>query len=188
MSRIKLILKEYQKHISIPWSTGLAGSQKVIFVVYTPELERELRLYTDEFGTVTRQAGHDWSLIDLTSSFPQWFKTHPYMSEYLQSPEWLEGYCESHIPEFHSYLASIIKKTLQNSNAGAVTALSGTGTLFGFLRISALIQEIESDISGRLVVFFPGSFSNNNYSIFNARDGWNYRAVPIMIPSLQEAI
>jgi hypothetical protein len=30
-----------------------------------------------------------------------------------------------------------------------------------------------------LLVFFPGQFDNNNYRLLDARDGWNYLAVPI---------
>lgn len=188
MSRIKLLLKEYQKHISIPWASGLSGAQKVIFIIYTPELERELRLYIDEFGNITRQTSHGWILTDLSNSFSNWFKEHPYKEEYFHNPEWLEGYRESHIPEFLNYLVTNIKEVLQKSSDDSVVALTGIGTLFGFVRISTLINEIENEIRGRLAVFFPGSLTNNNYSIFNARDGWNYRAVPITIPRSQETL
>jgi hypothetical protein len=39
----------------------------------------------------------------------------------------------------------------------------------------------EADIQGRLVVFFPGQFERNNYRLLDARDGWNYLAVPITL-------
>ena len=32
---------------------------------------------------------------------------------------------------------------------------------------------------GRLLVFFPGSYENNNYRLLDGYDGWNYLAVPI---------
>jgi len=38
---------------------------------------------------------------------------------------------------------------------------------------------VESSIRGRLLVFFPGEYENNNYRLLDARDGWNYLAVPI---------
>ena len=38
---------------------------------------------------------------------------------------------------------------------------------------------IESDIQGRLLVFFPGVYEQDNYRLLDARDGWNYHAVPI---------
>ena len=36
---------------------------------------------------------------------------------------------------------------------------------------------------GRLVVFFPGQYEQNNYRLLDARDGWNYMAVPISLHS-----
>jgi hypothetical protein len=43
------------------------------------------------------------------------------------------------------------------------------------------MNEIERDIRGRVVVFFPGEYENNNYRLLDARDGWNYLAVPITL-------
>jgi hypothetical protein len=51
--------------------------------------------------------------------------------------------------------------------------------LFGFLKISELLPLIEADVKGRLLVFFPGVYEQNNYRLLDARDGWNYHAVPI---------
>ena len=53
--------------------------------------------------------------------------------------------------------------------------------LFGLLRASHLLKLVERDIRGRLVVFFPGHKDNNNYRLLDARDGWNYLAVPITL-------
>jgi hypothetical protein len=61
----------------------------------------------------------------------------------------------------------------------AVVALFGVASLFGFARVSRLLETVERDIRGRLVVFFPGHFEQNNYRLLDARDGWNYMAVPI---------
>jgi hypothetical protein len=60
-----------------------------------------------------------------------------------------------------------------------VVALLGAGSLFGFLRLSDVIKEVEREIQGRLVVFFPGQKDGNNYRLLDARDGWNYMAVGI---------
>jgi hypothetical protein len=38
----------------------------------------------------------------------------------------------------------------------SVVALFGVGALFGFARLSQILKLVESDIKGRLVVFFPG--------------------------------
>ena len=42
-------------------------------------------------------------------------------------------------------------------------------------------RRIERDIRGRVVVFFPGEYENSNYRLLDARDGWNYLAVPITL-------
>jgi hypothetical protein len=41
------------------------------------------------------------------------------------------------------------------------------------------LQKAESDIKGRLVVFFPGSYDQNVYRLMDGKDGWNYLATPI---------
>jgi len=38
---------------------------------------------------------------------------------------------------------------------------------------------VEPHIQGRLLIFFPGVYEQNNYRLLDARDGWNYLAVPI---------
>jgi hypothetical protein len=38
---------------------------------------------------------------------------------------------------------------------------------------------VEGNIRGRLLIFFPGPFDRGNYRLLDARDGWNYHAVPI---------
>jgi hypothetical protein len=59
----------------------------------------------------------------------------------------------------------------------------GVGALYGFARVSRVLKLIEGDIRGRLVVFFPGQYEQNNYRLLDARDGWNYLAVPITLHS-----
>jgi len=55
----------------------------------------------------------------------------------------------------------------------------GVASLFGFLRISEILPLVEAKIRGRLLVFFPGVYEQDNYRLLDARDGWNYHAVPI---------
>ena len=65
----------------------------------------------------------------------------------------------------------------------SVVAVSGVGALFGFTRVSLVLKLVEASIRGRLVVFFPGQYEQNNYRLLDARDGWNYLAVPITLNS-----
>ena len=70
------------------------------------------------------------------------------------------------------------------SDEGSVVALFGIASLFGFIRVSEVMRAVERDVRGRMAVFFPGEYVDNNYRLLDARDGWNYLAVPI---TLQEA-
>ena len=41
------------------------------------------------------------------------------------------------------------------------------------------IERIEDSVRGRLLVFFPGEHAGNIYRFMDARDGFNYMAIPI---------
>ena len=69
--------------------------------------------------------------------------------------------------------------TADNVGPDTVVALIGVGALFGLARASHLIEVVNGDVRGRLVVFFPGEVEGNNYRLLGARDGWSYLAVPI---------
>ncbi|MCV6004025.1 DUF1788 domain-containing protein, partial [Escherichia coli] len=85
--------------------------------------------------------------------------------------------------EFPSYVAERLRNRLCSPHITdtSVVAVFGVGALFGFCRISQILKAIEADIRGRLVVFFPGQYERNNYRLLDARDGWNYLAVPITL-------
>ena len=58
-------------------------------------------------------------------------------------------------------------------------ALKGVGSLFGLLKVKLVVDKLALMVKGRLVVFFPGTFENNNYRLLDGYDGWNYMAVAI---------
>ena len=60
-----------------------------------------------------------------------------------------------------------------------VVALLGVGSLFSFLKVKEVVDKLAPKVGGRLLVFFPGTYENNNYRLLNGYDGWNYLAVPI---------
>ena len=78
-------------------------------------------------------------------------------------------------------MAGDLSKALQSAEAAedTVVAVYGVASLFGFLRISEVLPLVEGHIRGRLLVFFPGVYEQDNYRLLDARDGWNYHAVPI---------
>ncbi|MDP3479822.1 MAG: DUF1788 domain-containing protein, partial [Desulfoprunum sp.] len=85
--------------------------------------------------------------------------------------------------DFLDYVVGIIKGTLTAPDVDSQTVVGvfGIASLFGFVRVSELMSRGENDTRGRLVVFFPGEFENSNYRLLDARDGWNYHAVPITL-------
>ena len=68
---------------------------------------------------------------------------------------------------------------LEAADANTVSALLGTASLFGLIRLSRLIAAIADRIPGRLLVLFPGVREDNNYRLLDGHDGWNYLAIPI---------
>lgn len=180
MGRVEDLADRYAQHIATPWQRTVAGAQRVIMIVYDKDLERTIRARKLAFETATRQANHDWREIDITDAFPVWMANDEYRDAYFESPDDLQLKLEA---EFAEFVADRIRAVLthQEVTDTSVVAVFGTGTLFGFTRMSKVLKLIEGDIKGRLVIFFPGQYENNNYRLLDARDGWNYMAVPITL-------
>jgi hypothetical protein len=180
MARIEDLADRFGRHIASPWQRTVSGAQRVIMVVYDKELERTLRARKVAFETAARQAGRDWYELDISNSFAAWMAADDYREEYFASPEDLQLKLQA---EFSEYVAERLRAELTSAGVtdNSVVALFGVGTLFGFARLSHILQMVEADIQGRLVVFFPGHLERSNYRLLDARDGWNYMAVPITL-------
>ena len=184
MSRIDELAKRYADHIAVPWQHNLPAANRVVMLVYEKELERHLRAKLLEFEQATKTAGHGWLLVDLTTAFADWMGGMKYREEYFERPDDIRLKLDS---SFLRHVSDLIKAQLSQATDNDVVALLGAGSLFGFLRLSDVIREVEgfrtSDqkplLKGRLVVFFPGQKDGNNYRLLDARDGWNYMAVGI---------
>jgi hypothetical protein len=155
----------------------------VIIVVYDKELERDILAHKDEFEIVTKQANHDWFQVDVAPAFAEWIAASEYRDAYFESPDDLQLKLES---EFTSFVASKIRSVLSRTDVAenSVVSVFGVGGLFGFTRISQVLKLVEPSIRGRLVIFFPGQYEQNNYRLLDARDGWNYLAAPITLDSV----
>lgn len=177
MSEIEDLLSRYERYVKLPWDHRLAGAQKVWFARYDPGQERRLRLRIGEFQTATTDAGHTWRLVDVTDSFAEWMTDHEYKDAYFEQPEDLE----LALADFSDFVAERVRQELKRPCAeeNTVVALLGLASLFGLIRVAELIAKIDSEIPGRLLAFFPGQRDGNNWRLLNARDGWNYHAVPI---------
>ena len=103
-----------------------------------------------------------------------------YKDLYFESPKDLTMKLQS---DFLQFAAQQLRNILTDPdvNENAVVAVYGVASLYGFTQVSLILKKVVHDIRGRLLLFFPGEFDNNNYRLLDARDGWNYLAVPITL-------
>lgn len=182
-SKVNKLLVAYRQHLTVPWQVGLAAIQRVIFAVYDKTDELRLRANVDEFSLATQQAGKKWLLINLTDAFPEWMSAQEYRDAYFENPEDMAGYQTGELTEFVADLVKRLKARIaEQSSAETVVALLGVGSLFGLARVSTVVEGIKDSVPGRLLVFFPGEHhpENHTYRLLDARDGWNYLAVPLL--------
>ena len=179
MSRVDDLISSYRRFVSLPWPTGLAPAQRVWMAVYAPEEERRLRLHLPEFEAATAQAGYSWAVIDVDTEFEAWMAAHEYRDAYFANPKLMA-------PElagfFDRLVADVRSKVAAATSPETIVALVGAGSLYGLgdhVKTSALIERVQDDVLGRMLVFFPGEVEGNNYRLLGARDGWNYLATLI---------
>lgn len=179
MSRIDELITNYERFVRLPWPRNLAPAQRVWMAVYPPDDERRLRLHLPEFETATKKAGFDWARIDITTEFENWMASHEYRDAYFASPKLME-------PElvgfFEQLVAGLQSQIAVASTSRTIVGLVGAGSLYGLgdhVRVSALIERVQAEVLGRLLVFFPGEVEGNVYRLLGARDGWNYLATLI---------
>lgn len=176
MSAIDRLVANYDRQMRLAWSANVSGKQRVWFAVYPPAEERRLRARLPEFETRTLEAKHGWSTVDLTGLLPEWISAHEYREGIFQEPAHFSA---------HSELEAVAAERVrlacarEEADADGVVAVLGLASLFDFMRVSSLIDRIEDVVRGRLLVFFPGEYQRNIYRFMDARDGFNYMAVPI---------
>jgi hypothetical protein len=180
VGRVDELAVRYRGHIGAPWQRNLAGDQKAVFLVYPKTDERRLRARLELFEMATTSTGHEWRLLDMSDIFARWMASANYREVYFEEPETLAMKLRS---DFVQYVAEWLREALtaEGTNEDTVVAVRGIACLFGFTRVSLVLKEVAKDIRGRLVVFFPGEYEDNNYRLLDARDGWNYLAVPITL-------
>jgi hypothetical protein len=175
MGHVERLLQNYERYVSLPWDKNLAGAQKIWFVVYNKNEERRLRLRIPEFENLTIKAGHRWVSHDLTDAFAEWLSGQEYRESYFESPDLLGVALDG----FKDFVAERVEPLLASADENTVISVYGVAGLFGFMKTSELLSRIETKIKGRLLVFFPGEYENKTYRLLDAREGWNYLAVPI---------
>lgn len=179
MSAIDELADSFERQARLPWKRNISPAERVWLVVYDPAIERRLRAQIGEFQHRAAKSGHTWLELDLTESFGEWISQHEYAESFFEEPELLSG---SALEDFDEFVVSKLVTALSSAeiNEDTIVAVLGTGALFPFTRASRVIESAEANIRGRLAVFFPGHHSGSNYRLLDARDGWNYRAIPIM--------
>jgi len=173
MGMIEDLAANYQRHLMVPWQDTVSGAQRVMLLIYDKEQERALRARIIEFEIKTRDAGYEWIQHDCTTAFSEWLATDEYCEAYFEAPEDLAMKIEG---EFKGHIIRRLRECLLSTDEKTVVALTGVASLYGFAHISEIVRAIESDIRGRLIVFFPGTKDGSNYRLLDARDGWNYLA------------
>ena len=177
MGRIEQLVENYGRFAALPWEQNLAGAQRVWFAVYDKTDLRRLHIRLGEFELATQSAKHGWRLVDVAGAFAEWMAAEDYREDYFKAPDDLEMAMSG----FLDFVSARVKSALDDeaADANTVVAVHGVANLFGLIKVSDLMGAVDSSIRGRLLVFFPGKHENNNYRLLDARDGWNYLAVPI---------
>jgi len=176
MSAIDRLLANYARQVRLPWAAHTSGKQRIWFAVYPPAEERRVRARLPQFEALTLEANHGWSTVDLTGLLPEWIASHEYSEAIFAEPEQFSANSE-----LEDLAVERVRNACANEDADAasVVAITGLATLFDFMRVSSLIERVEDSVRGRLLVLFPGEFAGNVYRFMDARDGFNYMAVPI---------
>ena len=177
MSKVKRLVQSYGRFVSTPWRDDAAAAQRVVFCVYSESEERVLRAKIEEFELATKAAGHGWHLFDLTDTFARWLAPQRYATKYFENPELLANLFPKYLAYLTEQFASFVQA--QGASENDAVAIHGVGSLFGLLKVKDVVDQFAPSVKGRLLVFFPGSFENNNYRLLDGYDGWNYLAVPI---------
>ncbi len=175
MSEIDGLLAAYEDILKLPWKSNLSGSEKVWFVIYDPANERRIRLRISDFELSTIQAGYKWDHLDITGFFPEWMAKLEYREAYFENPEDMDPMLE----DFSEFITTEIGNKLGEADEKTILAINGIASLFGLTHTSKVVENASSRIKGRLLILFPGSFDGSVYRLLDARDGWNYLAVPI---------
>jgi hypothetical protein len=177
LSRAKRLLQSYSSFIATPWRDDAAPAQRVVFCVYNETDELVMRAKYDEFEIATKQVEHSWIRIDLSDTFANWLAPQKLSKSYFERPELLAVKMHRYQEFILDSIRTVAAEKLADKNC--VVALSGVGSLFGLCKVKEIVDKVAPMVSGRLLVFFPGSFENNNYRLLDGYDGWNYLAVPI---------
>ncbi len=178
ISKTDVLINNYEKVVREPWNQKLSGQEKVWFLVYDPSEHRKVMFRFGDFEQVTRKYHRNWLHVSLADAFPVWMAEHEYRDEYFKSPAEIQDQIET---GFKDFVVERIKNTIENATdlSNTVLAISDVNALFGFIKLSDVLNDLYHFNKGRVLIFFPGEYHNNHYRLMDARDGYNYLARPI---------
>jgi hypothetical protein len=175
LSNIEELLDDFKRRLAVPWRDDEPPAGRIWILWYDKANERRVRGRLGEFQFAAEQAGKGWRECDIAPRFGAWVAQQPWFERLAKRP----GSLSTVLPQFEDDLARSIKSELSACRHNDILALSGIASLFGLTRASSLIDQIASSVPGRLLVTFPGAHRGGIYRLLDARDGWNYLAVPI---------
>ncbi len=175
MSRVSDLVDAYAADLKLSWNARLSGGERVRMLVYPPDMERTIRAALPRMELATTQAGHGWSIIDITDEFGTWIAGHRHGQAFFERPSNLTPAIAD---KFKSELVARLSEQLSTASESDVVAIVGIGSIFPFLSAAGVIKSIDEAVTGRLLVLFPGTYDPDNHSfrLLDARDGFNYRA------------
>ncbi|MCR9155223.1 MAG: DUF1788 domain-containing protein [Bacteroidetes bacterium] len=177
-SKVDTLLQHFEAVIKEPWGGTLSLGERMYFLVYDPAEQRKVDFRRPDFESATIRAGKKWENISAEGLFTEWMANNEYREAYFEDPEALVDQLEG---GFKDYVIDQISSKLDklNANENTLVAITDITALFGFCRLSDVLNSIKSNYPGRILIFFPGEFEKNHYRLLDARDGWSYLARPI---------
>lgn len=178
MNYVDRLLEAYRQQLRQSTRANASGGERTWFLVIDPDKLRSVLARQQEFQLETVTAQRKWEIVDLTQTFGEWMHTHRYKDRYFKRPQ-LATSIET---DFAAHLASMLKREIdaRAMDQSTVMVLTGVEAIYGINKLSDIARRIEDDLRGNLLVFFPGHYQDGQYRFFDARDGWNYLAVPIL--------
>jgi hypothetical protein len=168
-------LVAFHDRLRVPWRFDEAAAGRVWMLWYDKSHERRVRGRLGEFRELVEHEGKGWHEFDLAPQFAQWVAHQKWFERAAKRPSTLSTV----LPQFEDELVGSVRRALKECGPNDLLVLTGVASLFGVMRASTLIARVADAVQGRLLVTFPGTHQGGIYRLLDARDGWNYLAVPI---------
>lgn len=178
MTYVDRLIEGLKQQLRLPWSQDKSGAERIWFLVFEPDRLRSVLARKDALRLAVEAADKRWEEIDISNAFGVWMANHRYADRYFARPQLASTITE----DFVKHLVADIKREIckRQIDEQTLLVLTGTESLYGITKLAHTIRLLEDAIQGRLLVFFPGEYRDQHYRFLDARDGWNYLAIPIM--------